>query len=269
MSIIRNLAGVPVLGPILMIPFRLKVGLSHVLRPLGSLGGWLFRSNEYTNFTYDLTDRNKSYLCAFVSRVTSASPQEVEGYITELENDQELLATLREAVEQSAEGRFTDVPARFARRMAWYAMARMKKPKVIVETGVDKGLGAAVLCAALRRNHEEGYPGCYFGTDIQPRSGFLLTGEYADYGEILIGDSIESLKTLDVEIDLFINDSDHSAKYEADEYTTVESKLSRDALVIGDNAHVTDELFKFAQRTGRDFLFFREEPKAHWYGGGG
>ena len=35
------------------------------------------------------------------------------------------------------------------------------------------------------------------------------------------------------------------------------------------NAHCSDELFKFAGRSGRRFLYFQERPKNHWYDGGG
>jgi len=126
-----------------------------------------------------------------------------------------------------------------------------------------------VLAAALLRNREEGHEGRHFGTDIDPGAGFLLTGEYAEVGEILYGDSIESLTGLDETIDVFINDSDHSADYEALEYVAVAGKLAENAVVIGDNAHVTDKLFKFARSTGRRFLYFREIPADHWYSGAG
>jgi hypothetical protein len=49
----------------------------------------------------------------------------------------------------------------------------------------------------------------------------------------------------------------------------VGGKLARDGVVIGDNAHCTTELLEFAEKTGRRFLFFREEPKDHWYPGAG
>jgi len=52
-------------------------------------------------------------------------------------------------------------------------------------------------------------------------------------GKILYGDSITSLKTLSEPIDLFINDSDHSAEYEAREYQVIEPLLSEDALSPG------------------------------------
>ena len=86
---------------------------------------------------------------------------------------------------------------------------------------------------------------------------------------ILYGDSIESLAKLDESIDLFINDSDHSAEYEALEYRTIAPKLSERAIIIADNAHVTDELMRFSRASGRRFMFFREEPADHWYLGAG
>jgi hypothetical protein len=89
------------------------------------------------------------------------------------------------------------------------------------------------------------------------------------YGEILYGDSIESLKQFDKVIDLFINDSDHSAEYEANEYKIVATKLAENAIILGDNSHCTDKLFEFSLKTGRQFIFFQEKPFKHWYPGGG
>ena len=146
---------------------------------------------------------------------------------------------------------------------------RAVKPRIIVETGVDKVVGSYVLPAALLRNAEEGQPGYYYGTDINPRAGYLLQGRCAQFGRILFGDSVESLKKLTKIIDVFINDSDHSVEYEAREYRAVENKLSHQAVVLGDNAYLTDQLLKFTIRTERSFLFFQEKPKDHWQPGGG
>ncbi|WP_394359037.1 class I SAM-dependent methyltransferase [Leptolyngbya boryana] len=85
----------------------------------------------------------------------------------------------------------------------------------------------------------------------------------------MYGDSIESLKHLDVPIDIFINDSDHSAEYEAEEYRTIASKLSDRAIVLGDNSHVTNKLLEFSLTMNRNFVFFKEIPTQHWYPGGG
>jgi hypothetical protein len=126
-----------------------------------------------------------------------------------------------------------------------------------------------VLTAALIQNEREGYPGYYYGTDINPKAGYLLSGCYRKYGEILYGDSISSLEALDKRIDLFINDSDHSAGYEAKEYAVVATKLNPKAILLGDNSHVTSALLEFSLATGRHFVFFQEQPLNHWYPGAG
>lgn len=230
---------------------------------------WLFHSRETTNFTYDLTPKNKEYLCSTLAVVTGAPPEALMGYLCEIEQDD---ALRRHVVETTAASNLSfkaDATAKFHKRIGWYALARALKPKVIVETGVDKGLGSVVLCAALLRNRDEGNPGRYFGTDLNPQAGYLLKGRYAEVGEILYGDSVESLRNMQQPIDLFINDSDHSADYEALEYQTIADKLAPAGVVLGDNAHVTDKLLRFSNSHGRNFLFWKEEPLDHWYPGGG
>jgi predicted O-methyltransferase YrrM len=153
--------------------------------------------------------------------------------------------------------------------LGWYAFARILKPKIVVETGVDKGLGSVVLCAALLKNKEEGFPGKYYGTDINPNAGYLLNGKYKEVGEIKYGDSIETLKSFKKSIDLFINDSDHSIEYEYREYLTIKDKINDRTVILGDNSHCSDKLVLFSNETKRNFLFFSEEPLNHWYPGGG
>jgi hypothetical protein len=230
---------------------------------------WLVSSRESSNFTYDLTPRNERHLAEMLAIVTGQAPEQLMAYIRELHDDAELKRAVSGQVAALGSNSGIDPTARFGRRVGWYALVRAMKPAVVVETGVEKGLGAVVLCAALLRNAQEGRPGRYFGTDIDRGAGALFVAPYNSAGAILYGDSIESLTALDVAVDLFINDSDHSADYEAREYLVIAPKLSEGAVVIGDNAHVTDALLRFSQESDRRFLFFREEPADHWYPGAG
>lgn len=252
-----------------LLPYRASYVARATLPGMGDTLRWLFRSRECTNFTYDLSERNKTYLAAFVSEITGIKASVAAGYIAELEADTDLRAHIQEKIRNSSSRQAADMDVRYCRRFGWYALVRAMKPSVVIETGLDKGLGAVVLCSALLKNQAEGFPGCYYGTDINPKAGYLLSGPYATVGKILYGDSIESLRRLDVSIDLFINDSDHSSDYEAQEYQTIADSLSERAIVIGDNAHVTDELFRFSEKTGRQFLYWQENPIHHWYPGGG
>ena len=265
----HTLIQVPFLRGLLFFGFRAKTVASYQAAPLANSIAWLFRSREITNFTYHLTPPNQRYLASFIAVATGKSHHEVLSYLEEIQSDTALKEHVATATARSPHRAQADREVAFGRRIGWYAIVRATKPKIVVETGVDKGLGACVLTAALIRNKEESHPGYYYGTDINPEAGYLLTGRYAEVGKILYGDSLASLRTLTDQVDLFINDSDHSAEYEEREYATIESKLAPHAIVLADNAHVTEKLLEFAIASGRKFLFFAEKPEKHWYPGGG
>jgi hypothetical protein len=254
----------------LAIFFRRAMGLGKFLSRQSWNGlRWLFSSREFTNTTYHYTERNLTHLAVILHEITGVGIEHVKKLFDELENDTELRRHLSDRTKGGPGRLYSDSDIRYTRRTAWYALTRILRPRVVIETGVDKGLGSAVLCAALLRNREEGYKGTYYGTDINPEAGFLLGGRYNEVGTILYGDSIESLNKINDPIDLFVNDSDHSAEYEAREYIAVKDKLAPDAVILGDNAHCNDKLLEFAQATGRKFLFHRETPLDHWYPGDG
>lgn len=253
----------------LVMPIRLRTALSYYWRPLASIGHWLFASREHTNFTYHLSDLNRRYLAHFLGKVCGKLPEVMAGYLREALEDKALREHIVRLKRASARSYLADDEPRYGRRIGWYAIVRATRPAVIIETGVDKGLGSCLLTAALMRNSEEGYPGTYYGTDINPKAGYLLQAPYNKFGQILYGDSIESLKKLDLTIDMFVNDSDHSVDYEMREFETVAPKLSPQAIIIGDNSRFSDKLINFSERTNRDFLFFQEQPESHWYPGEG
>ena len=266
---IQRIFRMPIIGKFFLVPYRWNISSKQVLPKVGGQIKWLFQSNETTNFTYDLEELNRKYLINFVANVTDVSYDSAKRYIEELENDLELKNHLESMIKVSWENYKADEVVKYGRRLGWYAIIRIKKPKVVIETGIDKGMGSCIITAALKKNKEEGHPGKYYGTDINPKAGYLFTAPYNEFGEILYGDSIESLKKFDKQIDLFINDSDHSARYEGDEYEVVREKLSKDAILLGDNAHITDELLNFSQKEKMQFFFYKEKPKDHWHQGAG
>jgi predicted O-methyltransferase YrrM len=257
-------------GRILMIPIRFAIfGIPQIFRQLGCFLRWAFVSKEYYNWTYDLTDLNKSYLASYVAVVTGHEVGIIESYINEIENDQELRNTLIERTIQSRDRHSCDVQPRYGKRLGWYALIRATKPRIIVETGVDRGLGTAVIAAALRRNDQDGFPGTVYATDIVPDCGHLLAEPYKKYCHLLIGDSVESLKKFDQPADIFLHDSCHTPEYEWAEFMAIEKQLQPEALVMSDNSLMTDKLREFARRRGLSFLYFQDQPKKHWWPGDG
>lgn len=231
---------------------------------------WMFTSNEDTNYTYDLTQKNIQELIKLMEIIfPDYSQEKISALIGEINDDLLFKNKLQQKISTSSYKDFSDKKIKFSKRIGWYLVTRILKPKVIVETGVDKGLGSMVLCKALEKNHEEGYLGKYYGTDINPNAGYLFEEPLTKYGTILYGDSIKSLNNLNEKVDLFINDSDHSSSYEYEEYQIIKNKISKYGIILGDNAHVTDKLLQFSLENQRHYLFFKEYPKNHWYPGGG
>jgi predicted O-methyltransferase YrrM len=243
--------------------------MAYAAGPIAALCRWLVTSREVTNFTYDLTELNVRHLASLQAHVLGLPYELVIGYLGEPQHDAELIEHIRQKTATSDRSFAADSEVRFGRRLGWYGFVRALKPRLVIETGVDKGLGACLIAAALRRNAAEGCTGKYYGTDINPRAGYLLSGVYSEFGSVLYGDSLTTLAALDEEVDLFINDSDHSPVYEGLEYQAIRRLLSSRAIVLGDNSHYTGELLAFSQAEGREFIYFQERPSGHWYPGGG
>lgn len=222
---------------------------------------WVRSAGRPDNFYYGLTPRNTDHLISALAYIFATSREQVGAIAAELEQC---------AAVQEASIKLDIDPTRlYGRRLGWYVVTRLTHPNLVVETGVHDGIGAVILTEALRRNAAEGATGAYRGTDIDPKAGWLLQAPDVN-AAVLYGDSIESLEKLDpASVDLFINDSDHSADYEYREYQVMTSRLSPHAVILGDNAHATDALMQYSRETGRDFIFFDERPADHWYPGAG
>src|SRR5262247_1387140 len=131
MGIGRTIAGIPVVGSIAAFAYRGLIVCGEAVRHSLTLVRWWVKSGETTNFTYDLSPLNKSYLAAVVAAATGASFEEVSRYIAELEHDESLKAHILTTAPTRADQRAVDRQVYFGRRLGWYAIARIIKPKTI------------------------------------------------------------------------------------------------------------------------------------------
>lgn len=269
MSSLRSFVRHTAAGRLSMIPYRLGWAWLQALKQAGRMTAWAFSSKEYYNHTYHLTPLNRRYLAEFTAVVAWKPWPEIERYCRELEDDSVLRDKLVAATLASPDRHSSDAEPRYGRRIGWYALIRALKPKVIVETGVDRGLGTVVIAAALKRNAAEGSPGRVYATDIIPDCGHLFLPEYRDVGEILLGDSVETLKKFSQPVDLFLHDSDHRPEYEWAEFLAIEHCLHPGSIVLSDNSQQSVKLAEFAEKTGRKFLYFQDQPDKHWWPGDG
>lgn len=266
-SLKHFIKSLPFIRRVIQIYIRRRRAVGSLQYKLRIAKSWSYKKTEFSNYYYSLTPRNRKDLAFLISHICHEPLKNVEDYFFEIENDnlvKEILIRFRDKQPE-----LRDSTMEIGRRIGWYALIRIRKPKFVVETGVHHGVGALVINSALHRNRKEGYYGEYLGTDINPNSGELIIHPFNEQCSVVIDDSIATLQSLVIPIDLFINDSDHSAEYEAAEYSSIEKKLSMDAMILGDNSHASDSLRRFSEKTNRHFIFFKEEPFNHFYSGAG
>jgi Methyltransferase domain len=245
-------------------PLRIMIVARYDAHLIGRSVDWLVHSHETTNFTYDLDSLNRDQLCWFVSAVTGAEIGQVRAWMKELEEDNHLADQLTRRLSSNPRRRICAKEPHWARRLGWYSLVRALQPDHVVETGTHLGLGSCAISAALLRNGH----GRLTTIDVDPEAGYLIGEPWASVIDRRTGNSIDVLTELR-DVDLFLHDSLHTYDYETSELKAVEPKLRTDAIVLSDNSHESSALSDWAERSGRHYLFFKEQPIGHWWPGDG
>ena len=251
--------------PVLVFPVRTRTAAQQIWSATRLTTHWLFTRTEFANYSYRISDRNRNHFAWFVAETCRTPIDEVLGYFEEIESN----VDLRQALETSAVslGRRREFDREFSlgRRLSWYATVRIRKPRLVVETGTEKGFGSTVIAAALIKNGA----GHLVTIDIEPSAGGLLEGATDDVVTQVTMDSVSYIRGISEPIDFLILDSYHSEEHEQAELDSAAPNLSPNAIVISDNCHVTDVLANWSRSRGRRFLYCHERPQGHWYGGVG
>lgn len=227
---------------------------------------YAFLDAELENFTYELG--NRAELAEFVAGALGTTSMEIEGYFRETEEDPELKEGLRNRLKHRKDRKQTPL---FGRRLGWYAIARVLKPSVIVETGIHDGLGSVLLLRALDRNAEAGNPGQLISIDINPRSGWLVADRLRGHWKPIIGSTFDVLENAvaGLAVGMIVHDSHHTYECELFEFTTALAHAAPTLALVSDNAHATSALRDVCDDLGIEYRFFKEQPKRHFYPGAG
>lgn len=246
------------------LPLRTMMVARYDARLIGRSVDWLVHDRETTNLTYDLDALNRDQLAWFVSAVSGAHVTQVRGWIEELAGDEQLAEHVTRQLSSSPRRRISATTPRWARRFGWYALVRAVRPDHVVETGTHLGLGSCAIAAALLRNGH----GRLTTIDVDPEAGHLIGHPWAAVITRRVGSSVQLLTEMG-DVDMFLHDSLHTYDYETRELAAVEPNLRSRAIVLSDNAHDSAALSDWAERTGRHYLFFKEQPADHWWPGDG
>ena len=185
----------------------------------------------------------------------------IAGYIDELQADDEL----RDEINRRLIGLGRNATMPYGRRVGWYAVARQRRPELIVETGIHDGLGSSVLLRALDRNGA----GRLVSFDIRADVGVLVPDRLRARWTVVIGNTLRDIAALEQPVDMFIHDSDHRYAHETAELEAIEGVAAPRAALMTDNAHATTAFHDFCVARGLTPWVFIEAPRDHFYPGAG
>jgi hypothetical protein len=224
---------------------------------------FLLRSREVSNFTYHV--RNLDELVAGLAQATGAPAADISRYVDELNGERDLRARVEARLRENPR---RDAELRFGSRLLWYALVRIERPKVVVETGVHDGVGSIALTCALRRNAADGAPGHLHCFDIVDQAGWLVPDELRPYMTLHVGDTRETLPRVlqGLRVDLMIHDSAHVYEHETFEFRTALAHRADRIVLLSDDAHLTNALRDIGAAQDARYHGLREDP-AHFYPG--
>lgn len=223
----------------------------HLIRiARGDVAG---RSNFYTA-SYSRQEEIAS--CAAILDVGATA---VAGAFAEIEHDEPFVQRLK--LQYGVMRPESSFGLELGRFKCWYAVARLMRPAVVMETGVHDGLSSVLLLRALWRN------GCGTllsidlpSTDLPVAAsgpGWLVPEDLRSRWELYLGDARKLLPALVHErgpIDVFIHDSDHARSHREFEYRTALANLTRPGLIPTDHDSDPEVLEDLAREaTGRHY----------------
>ena len=247
---------------------RLIIAMRTSLILIFNIIKWSFKSRETSTYTYLLSSLNTKYLIQTVSVVTKKTYSEIEGYFNEILSNEELRSYVVNKVKASNVRYKKDLRFDLASRIGWYAIIRANKSKVVVENGVELGYSAVVLCEAILKNISEGYPGRYYGLDINGNAGYFIKDDrYISIAKIIVGDALDSLSHFSESIDFYFSDGYRTFDYEQKEFEVLSKNTSLHPVIVTNKLKFSDALSDFSVIHRKQFITFQEDPLNHWYPG--
>jgi hypothetical protein len=234
-------------------------------RPLFALK-YVFVDPEVDNFTYEIA--NEDELIDFLAGALGIDRASAAGHVAEARTDPELNDELSRRIRWR-----WDMKRRIhlGRRLGLYAVAREVKPRLVVEAGIQDGLGSLVLLRALERNAEEGSPGRLISFDILP-GGWLVPERLRGLWTTIFESTTTALEPAlsGLELDMVVHDSGDDYERERHEYATALAHAGpRLALVSGSGLQRARALPDVCAALGVEYHLFSERPRDHFYPGAG
>jgi predicted O-methyltransferase YrrM len=164
-------------------------------------------------------------------------------------------------------------PSLLPRRLAlsargpWWVAARLRKPKLVVETGVWYGLGSAMLLRALELNAAEGHEGRLISFDPDHTGGWLVPERLKPRWTWVRATTDDALEVClrDEQVDLFIHDTPSDYERERAEFEVARRHAAPGAVLLSSNGENTPALRELCAAHGMPYHHYAYQAERHFY----
>lgn len=225
---------------------------------------WIFTGKEISNFTYEINNINEIlHTCQII---TNAEIETLDQILNEINFEN------KDFRDFFSDEFYKDNNNKniFGRRMLWYILARYLKPELIIESGMDSGLGSTLMIYAQYKNSQEQKKLNFefIGIDILQKKNFIFNFENQNFlkYKFVFDDSLKFLSNFNSKKKImYISDAEHNYEFELKEFDLIKKNLCNNSIIISDNN--SGSLSKFSIQNKKKLVYFHEKSKNFWYGG--
>jgi len=223
---------------------------------------FVFFDPEFDNFTYELA--NEPELLDFLAKMLDIERSRVAEYLAETRTDPGLTTELWRRLRWRFD--YKHRPP-LGRRATCYLLTRILQPQLVVETGVQDGLGSLAVLRALAHNADEGRPGRLVSVDTLPTAGWLVPDCEREAWQLLIGSSDQVLPgALGTErLGLFLQDTGADLELARRELEIALGNATEDAVFISQTQRPA--LAAICDERGMSYGEFWHRPRDHVFSG--
>jgi len=189
----------------------------------------------------------------FIKNVSRADSTEIQGYLSEIEENKDFRNSLIKNQTSYGRRRFSGWGWGIGTTLGkvLYALCRKIRPDIVVETGVASGVSSSYILCSLEKNKS----GMLYSIDLtwqEGQSGWIIPNNLRDRWQLITGRSsdelpplLDKLKT----IDIFLHDSEHTYRNMSFEYQTAWGHLRSGGLLLSHNIDANDAYPSFCENT--------------------
>jgi Methyltransferase domain len=218
-------------------------------------------SPELGDLSFDMA--NPDATARFLAEALSVPVQDARAAWQELIEDEPLRTDYARLRKRSLQPR----RLAFSARGPWWVVVRLRKPKLVVETGVWYGLGAAMLLRALELNAQEGHEGRLISFDPDATGGWLVPERQKQRWTWVQATTETALEPLlqGQQLDFFIHDTPSYYERERAEFEVAYRHAAPGAVLLSSNGENTPALSELSETNGLPYYHYPYIPERHFY----